>query len=60
MNSKKAREIIDLNVKQRSPSMPLDVLDALKLSIEAHDLLAWIRQGHIPAPDFLLPSEARE
>jgi len=35
MQLDKAIEILDLNIKQRAPSMPLDVLAALQLGREA-------------------------
>ena len=34
MKREKAIEIIDLNIRQRKPSMPPDVLDALRIALE--------------------------
>lgn len=39
MTLTQALEIIDLNIRQRNPAMPPDVLDALKLGIEAFKMI---------------------
>lgn len=38
----------------------IDDCQDMKLGVEALKLLKWIRDGHIPAPDFLLPGETQE
>ena len=56
----KAIEIIDLNIRQRSPKMPPDVLAALKLLNEGGKAI--LKMRHYPFPDeiLLLPGEDPE
>jgi len=57
MNLQKAKEILDLNIRQRSPQMPPDVKDALKLGIEALDYINSWRGTNSPMSNIRLPSE---
>lgn len=53
----KAIEILELNVAQRNHRMPPDVLDALKLGIEAMKFINYCRSGTLDPPFELLPGE---
>lgn len=55
---KKSIEVLDLNVRQRNPSMPLDVFNALKLGIEAMKEVTRARLGNPALDGELLPGEA--
>lgn len=60
MNLEKAKEIINLNIKDRSPRMPPDVLDALKLGSEAITRVQDIRTGKITMISIPLSGETEE
>ena len=60
MNLDKAIEILDLNIRQRAPTMPHDVLDALKLGIEALKRVNFHRTSSLASPHILLPGETEE
>jgi len=60
MTLDKAIEILDLNVRQRSPQMPPDVKDALKLSIEALKLIEVQRFHKELGMYSFLPGETEE
>lgn len=57
MTLDKAIQIIKLNINQRTPKMPPDVLDALKLSVEAMERVQDSRSSGILHPGQLLPGE---
>ncbi|MBA7696704.1 hypothetical protein ES703_105355 [subsurface metagenome] len=60
MNLEKAIEILDLNVRQRSPRMPPDVLDALKLGSEALKRCITLAQNNPLWAAKPLPGETEE
>jgi len=60
MKLEKAKEILDLNVSQRSPKMPPDVLDALKLGVEALNRCQELRKYTPPDTYMPLPGETED
>lgn len=60
MKLSKAREIVQLNIKEASKKMPPDCLDALKLLDEAAKRLEQWRGLGIPEDLELLPGETPE
>jgi len=60
MKLEKAREIIDLNIKEASKKMPPDVKDALTLGSEAILFVERSRLGDIINPNSLLPGETED
>lgn len=56
MTDGKAAEILNLNIRERSPRMPQDVLDALKRGVMALDYVQKVRRfphliDSIPLPE---------
>lgn len=60
MKLSKAIEILQINVSQRSPSMPPDVKDALKLSIQACKFIQTFKDTEDIEPLTSLIGEAPE
>lgn len=57
---KKAVEILDLNVKDRHKTMPLDVRESVNLAISTMKTVQYIRTGGIWDLNALFPDEAPE
>lgn len=57
MKSAKAIEILEVNINQRNKQMPPDVLDALKLGLEALKSHLRALGGFAHPEQFLLPGE---
>ena len=60
MTLKKALEILDLNIRQRDPSMPSDVREALKLGTSALKEINHLHEIGVLDRDDLLPGETED
>lgn len=60
MNLVKAIQIGALNIREAGKHMPPDTLTALKLLVEAADLIIRCRKAPFPVHSELLPGETKE
>ncbi|MBA7671812.1 hypothetical protein ES703_79975 [subsurface metagenome] len=58
MTLEKAIKILELNTQQRSPSMPPNVLDALKLGTEALKRVKLYKEAHVGLHYEPMPGES--
>lgn len=57
MKLEKAKEILDLNIKEAGKQMPPDVKKALELGVGSIDFVTAWRTGAYFPPDYKLPGE---
>ena len=55
-----AIEIMEIETGSRHEPSDKELFQAQMLGLEALKLIKWIREGHIPPPDFQLPGETKE
>lgn len=60
MNLKKAREILELNIKEAGKKMPPDVKSSLELGVLSIDFVTAWRAGRYFPPNYKLPGETND